>query len=141
MRLDYALLAEGVGQDSRGAITLIAVDQLILATATLPIQVNRVLAMRAIEETNELQDATVTLRLTVLSPSGDTISATSGMGALGPRLFADVPGMLNVQSMFAFLATEYGEYKINAHVTAAGGTELSVSIPFNVRKAPSVSSS
>jgi hypothetical protein len=134
MRLDYALVAEGVGLDARGALTLIAVDQLILLAPTLPIPVSRVLVMRAIEEKDEFQNAAIALRLTVVSPAGETISASSGMGALGPRLFDDVPGILQVQSAFSFLATEYGKYEVKASVTDANGNELAVSVPLYVRR-------
>jgi hypothetical protein len=135
MRLEYALIAEGIGQDARGAFTLIAVDQVIVVAPTLPTPVSRVLAIRGIEEAHEFENATVTMQLTVLSPSGETISATSGMGPLGPRLFDDVPGMFNANSIFSFLAAEYGRYEVRASVATSTGSELTVSSAIYIRPA------
>ena len=127
MLLDYVIVAEGIGQDSRGAVTLIAVDQVALIAQTFPVSVSRFLVVRAIEENvgELLPGADLSMRFTVASPSGDIVAAGSVAGKGGERVLPGIPVAIQVILQVQFQAPEVGTYRLAVTLSASAGSEVS----------------
>src|SRR5215469_15336594 len=94
MRLEWVLLAEGVGTNSAGAVTAISINQNVFATQSLPATTKRVILAHfagEVEETAGLAGKEVTVSVQVLSPSGEAVFATSAGGKFPPPTYSDLP--------------------------------------------------
>lgn len=138
MLLDYVIVAEGVGQDSRGAMTLVAVDQVALIAQTLPISVARLLIVRAVEaRVGELTaGADLSMRFQVTSPSGDTVAAGSVTGKGGERVLPDIPVAIQVILQVQFQAPEVGEYRVAVTLSPSTGSEVNAETSLYVVSPP-----
>jgi len=130
VRIKWAILAEGVTQDARGALAAIGVGQAVLSAAALPVQAKRAMIVLITGEKEEFAEGRhISFSASMIGPSGKTLAVQTGQMPLGPLPWPDLPFGLNLASELAFPATEYGRYEVR--VSAQSGDEdLSVEEEF-----------
>lgn len=129
MRVDGAVVCEGVGQDARGAFTFIAVNQNIVVAPSLPHAEKRTFVVLLAEDTPDdplVSHSTGTATFRVQSPSGATGFAISQpMGQVQKR-WSDLPTSLILAADVVIQASEYGDYTLQCEISAAGTEPLRV---------------
>lgn len=127
MRLEWILLAEGVGTNAVGSVSAISINSNVLATPSVPVQTKRVVIAHFVGEPGESahlvgQDVTVTAR--VLSPSGDAVLAQSVTGKFGAPIWPELPSGLDIAIELPLRITEYGAHDIVVSAQADGGAAM-----------------
>lgn len=125
MKFDFLALAEGAAEDSRGAITLVGVNQNLVVSPTLPTPFRRTLFAYVSEEEGQapLPSGTpIAMAFRAESPSGNVVVAGTGAGALGNKPYPDLPGAVQFAVDLAGVAGEYGAYKLICEISIAGSS-------------------
>jgi hypothetical protein len=137
VKLQWALIAEGVTADARGAVTAVGVAQTVLVAPALPAQAKRaVVALITGENKEFVPGRQFTFSGSVTGPSGKTLSGLSGAGAIGPLPYPDLPAGLSVAAEAAFTVTEYGRHVIKLVVQVGDDPDLEAEMDFYVAKPP-----
>jgi hypothetical protein len=137
VNLQWALMAEGVTADARGALTVVGVSQTALVAPALPAQAKRAIVALITGENKEfVPGRQFTFSVSVTGPSGKTLSGLSGAGALPPLVYPDLPAALNVAAEAAFTVTEYGKHVIKLVVQIGEDSELEAEMDFYAAKPP-----
>jgi hypothetical protein len=131
MQIEWTMLAEGIGQDSKGAITLIGVNQTVFGTPTLPAMTKRSLLSHLILSPGEtlVLGERLTFHVRMEAPSGKTLAASSGaigIGSLPP--WPELPASIDIPGEVGFMVEEYGTHRLVIEVTTPDGSELSDSV-------------
>jgi hypothetical protein len=134
MKVDWIILAEGLGTDAKGAVTAIGVDQSVLMAPELPTRTKRAILVRLVESEGDDLTPGTTLRFTMsaTSPSGKVLSAQTGEVQLGPKLFTELPGTVTLPAEVQLLVSEYGTHTVGVVVEQPRGDDLSASTPLYV---------
>lgn len=139
MNIQWVLMAEGITQDARGAVTAVGVCQTVLVAPTLPVQAKRAIVALITGENEEfVAGRQFSYSVSVADPSGRTLSALSGLGAIGPVPYPELPFGLNVASESVFTVIEYGRHVITLVVQAGDDPELTAEVNFYAAKPPAV---
>ncbi len=139
MRLDWILLAEGIGTNATGSVSVISINSNVLATPSVPILTKRVVVAHFVGEPGESahlagHDVAVTAR--VLSPSGDAILAHSVTGKFGAPIWPELPSGLDIAIELPLRITEYGAHDIVVSAQADDGTDMEGRIQLYVMEPP-----
>lgn len=135
MRLEWMLLAEGLGQDSRGAVTAIGLNQNILLTPTLPVQTKRAIVLHLVDDHSAIKPGDkLVFRVSFVSPSGKVINAITSQASLTPGPWSDLPFTVDVPAEMTLLCSEYGTYEINAEVDSPAGETIGSQVALYVRE-------
>ena len=122
MRVEWVLIADGVGQDSRGAVTAIALNQNVLAAPMLPTATKRAVIAHVVEESGVLKPGDkfeVTFQVT--APSGDVVSVQKAQVAIGRLQYPDLPVSTDLPVEIVLNLSEYGAHHIEVKVRTAEG--------------------
>jgi hypothetical protein len=134
VKLDWVIVAEGLGTDAKGAVTAIGVDQAVLIAPEVPTTTKRAIIARLVEdeETALTAGTTIQFSLAIRSPSGKVLSAQSGGATIGAKLFPELPGSVVIPAEVGIAANEYGTYDIEVTASAPGMDEVSGTVPLYV---------
>jgi hypothetical protein len=120
VKIEWVILAEGLGQDAKGALTIIGLNQNVLATPTLPAPTKRAVVSHVVAEQGEVKAGdSLSLRFNVISPSGKVIAANTVQGAIGPFPWPELPLFLDFPAELVISFNEYGTHRFE--VTAQIG--------------------
>ena len=138
MKLGWILLAEGLGQDAKGAVTAIGLNQNILITSTLPAQAKRAILAHFVEDGSTVKTGDqLMFRVSFVSPSGKVISAMNSPAILAPMPWSDLPVSIDLPAEMILSCSEYGAYEINVEVELSTGETVGGQEKFYVREPPS----
>jgi hypothetical protein len=133
MKVEWILLAEGLGQDAKGAITAIGINQNVLASATLPAVTKRAAVAHLITDQAEVgAGGNLSIRFSVTSPSGKVITATTAQATIGPTRWPDLPVTFDFPVELVVTYTEYGRYYFEVTVQSGDSPETSGRTEFYV---------
>ena len=140
MKLEWVILAEGLGQDSKGAVTAIGLNQNILISPTLPASTKRAVLAHFVEDGTSLSAGQqFTFRISFISPSGKVISAQTGSAPLIVPPWADLPIAIDMPAEMMLNCSEYGTHRIEVSMELPDGDEIKGHVDFYVReKAPPI---
>jgi len=111
------ILAEGLGQDAKGAITLISVNQNLLIAPSLPAITRRAVFAHFVVAEGDLKSGDqMDFKVSAISPAGEVISAQQGQGTVGDPMWPELPLTLDFPVQLALNCKEYGEYRIQLDV-------------------------
>ena len=137
MKVEWVLLAEGLGQDAKGAITAISINQNVLATATLPVTTKRAVVAHLITDQAEVEAGDkLTVRFSVTSPGGKVIAATTAQATIGPGQWPDLPVTFDFPVELVVTYNEYGTHFFEVAVQGGDSSETSGRIEFYVVNGP-----
>jgi hypothetical protein len=133
MKIEWILLAEGLGQDAKGAITAIGLNQNVLVAQTLPASTKRAIVAHLIacEGTPSPGDA-ISLRFGVSNPDGQVIAAQTAQAIVGPSLWPDLHPGLDFPVELVLTFHQYGVHKFELAVQAPEGPEIKKQLDFYV---------
>ena len=124
LRIDWMVLSEAAAHDSRGALTLIGVERNLAIVSSLPSQRKYAVAASIREDDSGtavlVQGVTLSVEVTVISPSGATVLATRSASTLGERSRPELPTGASAVFDVNLNLEEYGEYRIVCAVSADG---------------------
>jgi len=133
MKLEWIILAEGIGQDAKGATTAIGLNQNILATPSLPATTKRAVIAHLMADQGAMNPGDrVTVRFTVTSPSGHVIAAQTAQATIGQIAWPDLPVYWDLPVELLLTFSEYGTHKFEVSVQTANGQEAEERIDFYV---------
>ena len=134
--MEWVLLADGVGQDSRGAVTAIGLNQDVLSFPSLPAAAKRAVVAHLTEGAGVLKAGDkFSVMFKVTSPSDKVIVAQSGQVVVGQVQWPDLPVSTSLPVELAINFSEYGTHRIEVTVQAPDGGELNGHVDFYVVKA------
>lgn len=135
MRIEWGLLAEGIGQDSRGVVTAIGINQNVVLGQTLPAVTKRAFIIHIVGD--DLPDEIdVQFSFDLISPEGEIRNLASGtMQGAGGKPFQDLPASFDIPGQFLLELPSLGTYQIRATVVGlSDGAELQHSTELYVMK-------
>jgi hypothetical protein len=133
MKIDWILLAEGLGQDSKGAITAIGLNQNLFAATSLPATTKRAVLAHLVADGQPLkQGEKITIRFSVTNPSGDVITAQTAQATVGQRPWPDLPVTSDLSAEMVLALNEYGTYQIEVGVQIPDAEEIKGGVDFYV---------
>jgi hypothetical protein len=125
VRLDWLVLAEGLGQDASGRLTAIGLNQNVLIAPTLPLITKRAVIAHFIDEENELSHGDrVTASFTPTSPSGEVLGAQETEATIGRRTHLDLPASMDFPMEFFLNIREYGRHCLGVELALPNGKKL-----------------
>jgi hypothetical protein len=129
------LLAEGFGQDAKGAITAIGINQSVLVAQSLPATTKRAVLVHLVDEEGSFRPGgKLHFSFAVHSPSGRVLLAQSGQLAVGEKKWQDLPASVDLPAEFALTAFEYGTHLIVVQIQYDGTDGLECSVPLYVHE-------
>jgi hypothetical protein len=135
MKLEWMLLAEGLGQDARGAVTAIGINQNVLVVQKLPITTKRAIIAHIEDEDNLFATGDkLGFRFRVISPSDDTISTQSGQVLLAERPHSDLPFTIDFPVEIVFDVAEYGPYRLTMTINLPDGEQVAGQVILYVKE-------
>ena len=140
MKIEWILLAEGLGQDAKGAFSAIGLNQNVLATPSLPATTKRAVVAHLVDTEGTLNSGDkITLRFSVSSPSGQVIAAQTIQAAIGPRPWPDLPLASDLPVELVLTFHQFGTHKFEVAVQTPDGVEIKESLDFYVLVPPAPS--
>jgi hypothetical protein len=134
------LLAEGFGQDAKGAITAIGLNQSILIAGSLPATTKRAVLVHLVDEEGSVRPGgKLHFSFAVHSPSGRVLLAQSGELSVVEKVWKDLPASVDIPAEFTFTAYEYGAHRIVAQIHYDDADSVECSVPIYVHEPISVS--
>lgn len=141
MKVEWILIADGIGQDSRGAVTAIAINQNVIIAPTLPDVAKRAVVAHITEAPGVIKRGDkINVSFRVISPSGDILAAQSGQVTVGQIIFPDLPVTTDLPMEFSMSLSEYGTHKIEIRVDLAGREHSEGAIELFVTEPPKAGS-
>ena len=121
MRLEWIILAEGLGADAKGALTVIGLNQNVLITPTLPATTKRAILAHFTENGAEAKPGEpIFFRVSFVSPSGKTISAQNGSAQFTLSRWPDIPAAIDLPAEMILNCSEYGDSSDRGQPTGLG---------------------
>jgi hypothetical protein len=117
MIVKWLILAEGVGTDSKNAITAIGLNQNVFQAPELPATTKRAVIAR-LEDIDDLKGESLSVTFSVLNPSGRIISGQTASVTLSEKRWADIPGALDIPGEFVVNLVDYGAHLIRIEVSS-----------------------
>lgn len=133
MKLEWILLAEGIGQDSKGAITAIGLNQNVLAAPSLPATTKRAVIVHLVADNGAFKPGEkITVRFSVTSPSGQVIAAQTAQATAGQLPWPDLPATSDLSAEMMLVVNEYGTHWLEVVIQPPGGEEIRGQIAVHV---------
>lgn len=137
MKLEWVVLAEGMGGDASGALTLIGVNRNVFVAQALPAVTKRAVLVHVAGDAGTLEPgAQAQVSFSVVSPSGRVLLAQSSGITLAPPIWSDLPAGIDIPAEFGLNVTEYGDHVIKVEIDL-GGDRLTGEVMLYVRTPPS----
>lgn len=137
MKIQWAIMAEGITQDARGAIAAVGLGQAVIVAPSLPTPAKRAIILVMNGDKSEfVPGRLVTFSVSVIGPSEKTLSVNGGQTPIGPIVWPDLPFGLNLASEVMFTASEYGRHVIKVTAQAGNDAELDTDVEFYVTHPP-----
>jgi hypothetical protein len=133
MKIEWVLLCEGIGQDAKGALTAIGLNQNVVIGTTLPAITKRGLIVH-IGGVDLVTESEVVFHIDVIAPGGDTLLTQGGKIKIGEKVFPDLPTAFDIPTEFLLQLPSYGTYQVQATVGFPDGTELKESTELYLMK-------
>lgn len=126
MRVEQVLLAEGVTNDSRGALSLIGVNQRVIASPNLPVNIRLQCVVMLTDEVADEdrtfdESAPGNVSIEVLRPDGTTAFAVTQPIVRVQKRFVDLPVLINVISGIVVTGTTHGVFMLRARYIPPNG--------------------
>lgn len=137
MRIDWMTLAEGLGSDANGALTLIGFNRNVFVSTSLPAVTKRAVLLHVSGDREEFEGREkLQVAFSVTAPSGRVLLAQTAGLTLGASPWIDIPAGLDVPAEFGLNLTEYGDHVIRAELDFEGTQQLSAETILYVRQPP-----
>jgi hypothetical protein len=131
VKIEWALQAEGLGQDARGAFTIIGVNQNVLTVSSLPARTKRAIVLHIIEvEAGE----SLSLSVSMKDPDGVVVLAQSADMTPGEFLYTDIPTAFDVPAEMVISVEKWGTYTFEAVVQGRNGGTSAATLSLYVRQ-------
>ena len=135
MKLEWVILAEGLGQDAKGAITAIGLNQNLFIAPTLPSVTKRAIFAHFTEDpTNVEPGRQVTFTTSFISPSGKVIASQTGSVQLATPIWPNLPTTIDLPAEMFLNCTEYGAHKLEVRMRLPDDEEIVGSVDLHVRQ-------
>ena len=136
MEIEWILLAEGLGQDAKGAITAIGLNQNVLTAPSLPATTKRAVITHLVAGQGTVKAGDkLNLRFSVTSPSGQVIAAQTAQATIGPLPWPDLPSSSDFPIELVLTFYEYGTHKFEVDVQASDSEQVKGYLDFYVMAA------
>jgi hypothetical protein len=125
LTIDWMGIAEGAVLDSRGAPTLVAMNQNVVTPDSLPAPWASAVFVFLAEEPEDLSpegDISASIRLEFKSPSGEVISVST-QAVKNQRKYKDIPANIAMVAQVVLALQESGRYVIAATLKQSGDDE------------------
>lgn len=124
MKIEWLILAEGLGQDSKGAITAIGLNQNVLIAPTFPSTTKRAVVAHLVYDIKDLKPGDkLNLYFSATSPSGKVVAAQSAQAAVGEPKWSDLPATADMPAEMLLTLHEYGTHRIEVSVQSSDNEE------------------
>jgi hypothetical protein len=133
MKIEWTILAEGLGTAANGAVTAIGLNQNLILTPTLPVMTKRAVLAHLTAEDGALAEAELGIAVRVLSPVGQVLAALTTLGKVGPQPWPDLPVSFDLYTELPLRLTDYGTYVVEVDVTGPEGASAKSQTNFYVR--------
>jgi hypothetical protein len=134
MKLEWMVMAEGLGSDASGALTLIGVNRNVLVAAALPAITKRAVLVHVTGAPTDIP-SDVQVNFSVLSPSRKVLVAQNASLKLAPARWANMPAFFDIPAEFELTIREYGDHTIRAEIEL-NDESLSSEISLHVQSGP-----
>jgi hypothetical protein len=133
MKVEWALIAEGVTVDARGALAAVGLSQSVLATSVLPITVKRAVILLLTGPSDEFAPGrTVKFSFQVIAPSGEILSEHKGNIPMAANNFPELPTGITISAETGFTIKEYGRHLLEITAEPTGHSEMTSKLEFYV---------
>lgn len=137
MRLEWVIMAEGLAQDAKAAISAISIGQNVAISPTLPFITKRALLAHLIEDDDAVKTGDqLTYRVSFISPTDKTLNAVTASASVGSFAWPDLPRAIDLPVEMILNCPEYGRYRFEVEVTLPDAVVLSETIDFWIRESP-----
>jgi hypothetical protein len=142
MKIQWALMAEGITQDARGAVTAVGLAQAVLVVPAVPVQAKRAIVLLLSGESGEfIPGKPLRFRMSVTGPSDEDIARNEGGIPLASSLYpVELPGSAVIASETIFQVKEYGRHSVKLAVQIADQPELAAEVDFFVLRPSAITS-
>ena len=127
LAVNLVVLAEGAATDSRGNLTLVAVNPQTLIADELPAQFSPIFVVVVEDDEAEPQvivpGNTVTARLEATGPDDAVVFFAQLRQAVQPPPHPTMHGRVQVIAQVPFAAGKAGTYRVSAHIAIVGAHE------------------
>ncbi|HMH91057.1 MAG TPA: hypothetical protein VK586_08235 [Streptosporangiaceae bacterium] len=135
MKIQWALMAEGITQDARGALTVVGLSQSVVSAAALPVMLKRAVVVLLAGSDDEIDPGQpLHFATRVIAPSGEAICAHDGVVPMAPSKFPGLPARINIASESFFAVKEYGRHSITVTVRPGDHPDLCAELEFYVTR-------
>ena len=125
MKIEWVLLAEGIGQDARPAMTVIGLNQNVLVAPSLPAPTKRAVIAHLVADDKPWNPGDkVTVRFSVMSPSGQVIAAQTAQATVGEQAWSGLPASTDLPAEMLLTISEYGVHRFEVDVQTSTGEEM-----------------
>lgn len=125
--IEWFGMAEAAVEDGRGVPALIGLDQNVVVAEKLPVTTKRVfvLLLKDNEQpTPLLPGSKMPITISVESPSGATLVATTQLSNVGEKRFPDVPLGFRMFAELGLNLEDYGRYVAKCKVELPDGSSI-----------------
>lgn len=136
MKLEWILLAEGMGSDASGALTLIGVNRNVFVTPVLPGLTKRAAVAHIESEPGGTGPEKLQVTFSVISPEGRVLLAQTAVLSLSPPPWEDIPPSIDIPAEFGINVSEYGPHIVRVEIDVDAGQHLSGETVLYVRQSP-----
>jgi hypothetical protein len=134
MKIEWLILAEGLGTAANGAVTAIGVNQNLVVTPTLPVMTKRAVLAHLAAEDDTLANTELGVSTKVLGPAGQVLAAQTASAKTGTPLWTDLPITFDLFAEFPLRLADYGTYVVEVEVTGPDGSAAKSRANFYVRE-------
>lgn len=133
MIVEWSILAEGMTQDARGALTVVGLAQTVGMAPKLPLAVKRAAIILLTGDNEEfIAGRPVNFSLKIEGPSGQIVCENQGVTPIAPNPFPDLPFGVTIAGEVAFIAHEYGRYVLTIEVQPVDHPRLEAKMNFYI---------
>jgi len=138
LKIEWMLIAEGLGADSKNALTVIGVNQNIFSPPSLPAMTKRAILARVLDDEDTLKaGSSLQVAFSVIGPAGDVVAAQSSTVSVAGRLWKDLPGNLDIPAELGLSVNDYGEYVMRLDIRTPAGERQRAEVRLHVVPPPS----
>jgi hypothetical protein len=134
MKIEWIIIAEGLGSASNGAMTVIGINQNLVVTQSAPVITKRAVIAHLVTHDGSLADKELGVSIKVLAPAGQVLAAQTVPAKTGTPLWADMQVTFDIFAEFPLRLPDYGDYTFAVEVTGPSGETVTGQTYLYVRK-------